>query len=126
AVSTCGGSANDRALPLESALLLQKTREACIDTPGGAIAHISDSGTGSESGVKTPIRASEPAPSGCQWETKWLAFILPLPGSPALPEHPRRGGRAPVRTCGLGRPRFKAIDNRLDPVEGNRSLELGG
>src|SRR5882762_10509178 len=30
------------------------------------MAHISDSGTGSKSGVKTPNRATVPAPSGCQ------------------------------------------------------------
>src|SRR5262245_42825715 len=37
-----------------------------MDTPFGAIAQASDSGTGSKAGVSTPIRAIEPTPSGRQ------------------------------------------------------------
>src|SRR5437667_6854687 len=36
-----------------------------MDTPCGAIAHASDSGTGSNAGVSRPIRAIEPTPSRC-------------------------------------------------------------
>src|SRR5215212_2260421 len=60
ALSTCGGSAKD----LGSTPFLA-TRVAWIETPDGDIAQSSDSGTGSKSGVNTPIRASDPLPSGC-------------------------------------------------------------
>src|SRR5438876_4922535 len=36
-----------------------------MDTPCGAIAHASDSGTGSNAGVSRPMRAIEPTPSRC-------------------------------------------------------------
>jgi hypothetical protein len=60
ALSTSGGSAKDPG----SAPFLA-TRDAWIDTPDGDIAQSSDSGTGSKSGVNTPIRATDPVPSGC-------------------------------------------------------------
>jgi hypothetical protein len=94
AISTCGGSANE---PPEPAV--RGTREAWTETPLGAIACISDSGTGSKSGVSTPIRPTEPRPSGRHRSLRANAGAgarAKIP-PPAKNSAPLRSMRPPVR-----------------------------